>query len=244
MPKIGQIARFTTPVKLPVFSSTNLETNETTPVKNKTLPEILKKLNEERHATRETLLEYVELVLTELDQPVTTYELSVKLSNDLGKKYDPNSVRLLLKDLLLMKKVAYRVESSDERRVRADGKKVRNLVATLWWAPFGEVPARTVCEVVPGVILTDESGKKPGSIVKHKNITKKIFLDRENAEAVASDTPSSLDAGSLSGNTVVSYLVDRLVEERSAGLRQELEDTKAELEALKKIIRSAVVDKL
>lgn len=233
MPKIGQIARFTSPVTTPILSSTNLETNETTPVKKKTLPEILVKLNEERHATKETLLEFIELTLIESEQPLTIIELATKISNDLGRHYDPNTVRLLVKELRDAKKVSARIESTDERRIRANGKKVRNLVATLWWAPAGEVPRRTVTEAVPGVILTDESGRKRGSTGARKNL-KDMFPN-----------PSAAGENPLSApNPIVDYLVEKLVAERTAALQEELNKKNAELEDLKKLIRLAVVDKL
>ena len=225
MAKISQIARFTTPVKL--------ELPENTPVKKRTLPEILVKINEERHATKETLLEYIELVLIESDQPLTVIELAAKVSQDLGKRYDPNTIRLLVKELKEAGKVSFRIESTDERRIRANGKKVRNLVATLWWAPAGEVPQRTVTEAVPGVILTDESGRKQGTPNK---------LLRNTPPRFGEDTPA-LEGSPLS-NPIVDYLVEKLVSERTAQLQEELARTKVELEDLKKLIRSALVDKI
>ena len=225
MAKISQIARFTTPVKL--------ELPKIAPVKKKTLPEILVKLNEERHATKETLLEFIELVLTESNQPLTITELTTKISQDLDKKYDPNSIRLLVKELHEQGKVSCRIESTDERRIRANGKKVRNLVATLWWAPAGEVPQRTVTEAVPGVILTDESGRKQGTPNK---------LLRNTPPRFGEDTPA-LEGSPLS-NPIVDYLVEKLVSERTAQLQEELARTKVELEDLKKLIRSALVDKI
>ena len=223
MAKISQIARFTTPVKL--------ELPKIAPVKKKTLPEILVKLNEERHATKETLLEFIELVLTESNQPLTITELTTKISQDLDKKYDPNSIRLLVKELHEQGKVSCRIESTDERRIRANGKKVRNLVATLWWAPAGEVPQRTVTEAVPGVVLTDESGRKQGT---PNSKLKKIFPK-------AKDAPETIMPAA---NPIVDYLVEKLVRERTVAIQEELAQTKAELEDLKKLIRSALVDKI
>ena len=223
MAKISQIARFTTPVKL--------ELPENAPVKKRTLPEILVKINEERHATKETLLEYIELVLIESDQPLTVIELAAKVSQDLGKRYDPNTIRLLVKELKEAGKVSFRIESVDERRVRANGKKVRNLVATLWWAPAGEVPQRTVTEAVPGVVLTDESGRKQGT---PNSKLKKIFPKTKDAPETTIPV----------ANPVVDYLVEKLVRERTVAIQEELAQTKAELEDLKKLIRSALVDKI
>lgn len=202
-------------------------------MKKKTLPEILVKLNEERHATKETLLEFIELTLTESQQPLTITELATKISQDLEKRYDPNTIRLLVKELHEQGKVSSRIESTDERRIRANGKKVRNLVATLWWAPVGEVPQRTITEAVPGVILTDESGRKQGVSSKKIKTMPSFVSDRETPE-----TPTPLS------NPIVDYLVEKLVEQRTAALKEELAQTKAELEDLKKIIRLAIVDKI
>lgn len=223
MPKISQIARFTTPV--PMFT----QKTEMTPNsdKKKTLPDVLARLNEERHATREVFLELIELALVESEQPLTVVELTAKLSNELNKKFDANVIRLLLKELETAGKVSHRVESNKERTVRAAGKKVRNLNAALWWAPAGEVPERTVTEAVPGIILTDESGRKAGSIFKSKK-----------------HTVVEPEAASPMNNPIVDYLVEKLVEQRTQALQEELTKTKEELEALKSIIRSAVVEKL
>ena len=225
MTQIKNIARFTTPVKLPVFSATQ-NLNESSPVKKKTLPEFLVKLNEERHATKETMLDFIEMTLEESEQPLTVNELTTKISNDLEKAYDPNSIRLFLKELEASRRVSSRVETNKERTVRAGGKKVRNLNASLWWAPAGEVPERTVTEAVPGVILTDESGRKPGG----KN--NKIFTKTPPVETM---TPAI-----TAGNPIIDYVVEKLVAERTAGLQEELAKTKAELDTLKEIIRSAV----
>lgn len=225
MTQIKNIARFTTPVKLPIFSTTQ-DTKENSPVKKKTLPEILVKLNEERHATKETMLDFIELVLTESEQPLTVNELTTKVSADLDRVYDPNPIRLFLKELEAAGRVSSRVETNKERSVRAAGKKVRNLNAALWWAPAGEVPERTVTEAVPGVILTDESGRKPG-----KKISKLL--------KVKSITPVETPAIAVE-NPIIDYVVEKLVAERTAGLQEELARTKAELESIKELIRSAV----
>lgn len=225
MTQIKNIARFTTPVKLPVFSTTQ-DLKENSPVKKKTLPEILVRLNEERHATKETMLDFIELVLSESEQPLTVIELATKISNDLERVYDPNPVRLFLKELQASGRVSCRIETNKERTVRAAGKKVRNLNAMLWWAPAGRVPERTVTEAVPGVVLTDESGRKPG---------------KKNKTLPSADTsPLAAPATITAGNPIIDYVVEKLVAERTAGLQEELARTKAELESIKELIRSAV----
>ena len=45
-------------------------------------------------------------------------------------------------------------------------------------------------------------------------------------------------------NPIVDYLVEKLVRERTVAIQEELAQTKAELEDLKKLIRSALVDKI
>ena len=67
-------------------------------------------------------------------------------------------------------------------------------------------------------------------------------LLRNTPPRFGEDTPA-LEGSPLS-NPIVDYLVEKLVSERTAQLQEELARTKVELEDLKKLIRSALVDKI
>lgn len=209
MPKIQHIARFTAPARFPIQQSTNVDSGKSTPVKRHVLPKRLIELNEQRQATRSTLLDYIVLCLTESEQPLSVIETAELVSRELNKRYDPNTIRLFLQELEADKKVSSRTETSEERSIRASHGKARALHAKLWWAPAGKVPARTVTEAVPGVRLNDTGGRRPG--VKNKVSAEVELVD------VSSQAIDSVD------RPVIDYLVNRLVEERTKELREEVE---------------------
>ena len=223
MPKIKHIARFTTPVDLNIRQQTNEK--ETTPVRTRHLPEKLRKLIEERSAQHRTFVDLIALFLEEADQPMTATEVSKLVELKLNKVVDSNIIRTHLQQLNEQGRVSHRVETTEERKIRADGKKVRALHAQLWWAPAGEVPARTKTEAVPGVVLTDKSGRQTGT--KNKKKVDEVEL---------------VDVSSTSQNPVIDYLVNKLVEERVRGIQEELDTTKEELDRLRKKLKSLVGD--
>jgi len=224
MPKIKNIARFTTPVDLNIRQSTNEK--ETTPIRTpRHLPEKLRRIVDARTEDHKTLLDLVNLYLQEATQPLTAIEVAALIQQKLGRKTDPNIARLYLQQLEKQGRVSHRVETSQERKVRANSQKVRALHAQLWWAPAGEVPERTITEAVPGIILSDKSGRQPGT--KNKNV--------ESIEIVEAPIPTSQ-------NPVIDYLVNKLVEERTRSIQDELAATKEELNHLRKKLKSLVGD--
>lgn len=224
MPKIKHIARFTTPVDVtvtqPILQATN--ERETTPIRRK-LPEKLRSHIEQLQKDHELLLDLVAIILEESEQPLTVIEITRLIEIKLNKTIDSNSVRVYLQKLCDADRVSCRIETSQERSVRAAGSKVRALHATLWWAPAGEVPERTITEAVPGIILSDKSGRQPGS--KNKKSV-------ELVEVVSEEQ--------ISKNPVIDYLIDKIVSERTSSLQEELAATKQELERLQRKIRNLV----
>jgi len=224
MPKIKHIARFTTPVDVtvtqPILQATN--ERETTPIRRK-LPEKLRSHIEQLQKDHELLLDLVALILEESEQPLTVVEITRLIEIKLNKTIDSNSVRVYLQKLGDANRVSCRIETSQERSIRAAGSKVRALHATLWWAPAGEVPERTITEAVPGIILSDKSGRQPGS--KNKKSV-------ELVEVVSEEQ--------ISKNPVIDYLIDKIVSERTSSLQEELAATKSELERLQRKIRNLV----
>ena len=224
MPKIKHIARFTTPVELNIRQSTNEK--ETTPVRSaRHLPERLRKIVDARSEDHTTLVDLIALYLEEATQPLTATEVAVLIEQKLGRKTHVNLARLYLQELEKQGRVSSRGETQKERVIRANGVKVRTLQATLWWAPAGEVPARTITEAVPGIILSDKSGRQPGK--KNKKI--------ESVEIVEVVTPTQQ-------SPVIDYLVNKLVEERTRSIQDELTATKEELDHLRKKLKSLVGD--
>lgn len=229
MPKIKHIARFTTPVELsssqPILQATNEQ--ETTPIR-RSLPEKLRNHIEQVKSDKILLVDLIAIILEESTQPLTTIEITKLIETKLGKTLDVNQVRLYLMELNKQGRVSTRAETQKERTVRANGLKVRALQAMLWWAPAGEVPERTITEAVPGIILTDTSGRKPG--VKNS----------KNRKIVKQEITQSNEE--LSKSPVIDYLIEKLVTERTSSLQEELAATKAELELLQRKIRNLVGD--
>lgn len=223
MPQIRHIARFTRQ-ETPILQSTN-DKKETAPVRTRKLPKKLREIVDQRTEEHKTIIDLVYICLEESTQPLTAIEFAALIEQKLGKKTDPNLARLYLQELEKQGKVSHRAETSQERKVRADGQKVRALHAQLWWAPAGQVPARTITEAVPGIILSDKSGRKFGQ--KNKKI--------ESVEIV-----ESLPA--VSQSPVIDYLVNKLVEERTRSIQDELAATKEELDRLRKKLKSLVGD--
>ena len=211
MPKVKHIARFTTPVKLPTFSQAT-EGKKNMPAHK--LPDRLVELNKQRLENKNILLDLIELALAESDQPLTVNEITEKLSQELKREFDPNSLRLLIKELVTQNRVSTRVETSAERKIRAGGEKVRALHAMLYWAPAGDVPQRTVTEAVSGVKLNDKSGRTPGTKIKKKS----------------EDLPAN--------NEVIDLLIERIVAERTADLARRLEAAEDALARIRQIVKS------
>ena len=229
MPKIKHIARFTTPVELsssqPILQATNEQ--ETTPIR-RSLPEKLRRHIEQAKSDKVLLVDLIAIILEESTQPLTTIEITKLIETKLGKSLDVNQVRLYLLELNKQGRISNRAETQKERVVRANGLKVRALQAILWWAPAGEVPERTITEAVPGIILTDTSGRKPG------------VRNSKNRKIIKQEITQSNEE--LSKSPVIDYLIEKLVTERTSSLQEELAATKAELELLQRKIRNLVGD--
>lgn len=195
----------------------------------KKLPDKLRQIVDRRTEEHNTLVDLIALLLEESTQPLSVVEVASLIEQKLGKATDPNLARIYLQQLEKQGRVSHRVETTKERQIRANNQKVRALHAQLWWAPAGEVPERTVTEAVPGVVLTDTSGRKPGTSNKSKSSKK----DR-SVELV------EIDPATVSTNPVIDYLVNKLVEERTRVIVDELNTTKEELDRLRKKLKSIV----
>jgi hypothetical protein len=111
------------------------------------------------------------------------------------------------------------------------------ILATLYWAPAGPVPTRTVVEVVPGVKLYSETGTPARKVYKYP--TKKAqrqHLDAQLVETQLVDvTPMP-----TSSNQVVDYLIEKMVAERTADIQAQLDAANAKLAKLQELFKSAL----
>jgi hypothetical protein len=138
-------------------------------------------------------------------------------------------VRYALADLLECGKLFERTENTEERTLRADGGKIRNIRAKLY-SVQNPVPPRTVLEAVPGSLLHDSFGV-PWSKKKAKA---KADIILEEVDVV------SFPTASMAGSPVIDMLIEKIVAERTKEIIQELEKAQTELARLKDFLKSAL----
>jgi hypothetical protein len=218
MPQLKHLARFTTPVNL------NTSDNKDTPINTKT------NINTTVNAA-------VYHVLTHATQPMSVIEIAEAASRYSGRPFGEMHIRTQLKDLVEKRLVSGRKETREEHMLRADGERMSTILATLYWAPAGPVPTRTVVEVVPGVKLYSETGTPARKVYKYP--TKKVqrqHLDAQLVETQLVDvTPMP-----TSSNQVVDYLIEKMVAERTADIQAQLDAANAKLAKLQELFKSAL----
>jgi hypothetical protein len=213
MPQLKHLARFTTPV--------NLNDAKDTPITSTVQPTL-------------TFTETVRSILGRQTQPLSVIEITELVSRETKHAYDETYIRLALKELVNSGKASSRKETYEERRVRAEGQEVSALRATLFWSPAGVIPARTVAEAVPGLTLYKPETFTARKIYKYP--TKKV--KREHLEAqLVEVTPVTVAASS---NSVVDYLIEKMVTERTAEIQAKLDAANAKLAKLEELFKSAL----
>jgi hypothetical protein len=217
MPKLQHLARFTTPV--------NLNPNDTkdTPITNQ--------------PTFTTVNTAVYHVLTHSTQPLSVIEIAEAASRYAGRAFGEMHVRTELKVLLEKRLISGRKETREEQLVRADGTRLPNVPATLYWAPAGPVPARTVAEAVPGVKLYSETGTPARKVYKYP--TKKVQRQHLQSQLVETQLVDVTPAPT-SSNQVVDYLIEKMVAERTAEIQAKLDAANAKLAKLEELFKSAL----
>lgn len=222
MPKILEIARFTSPAQLQKQNDTN-DTKET--------PIITK---------QQALNNTIEEALIKSKQPMTVTEVAELISRQLHKAYDEVTIRQSINQLVAQNKVSYRTETRAERAIRAGGKDlaVKSMCAKLYWAPVQEVPARTEMEAVPGFKLYGNETvhyKKYDTKYKTKRHSK-AMEDQVELEDISTPTATP------PSNELIDYLIEKMVAERVAEMNiaavKALEEAQAELRRLKEFIKS------
>ena len=221
MPKIIHVARFTSPAVLNPFTQEAKEEPMTT--------------------TTTTFTELIFNILKESKQPLSNMEITEIVSRIRDKAYDQTQVRLSVKQLIGAGRISARLETSEERALRANGRRPtgheRTRLATLFWAPAGVGPARTVAEAVPGVSLYDTASTPARKIYKYK--TKRHAQAMQDA---IGSIDKALDSQKPAGpsNEVIDYLIEKMVEERTVNLQRQLDEANAKLAKLQEIFKSSM----
>lgn len=217
MPKIQNVARFTTKVKPTDAFFQSLAPREETVMQEPQAP-----------ALTRLALEVLEQMQTQT-QPLSVTEIMDLLTQKLERKFHDSAVRYALTDLVECGKVFERKETTEERTLRANGGKIRNIRAVLY-SVQNPVPRRTEFEAVPGSILNDSFGI-PWS---KKKARAKEDIVLEEVEVV------SIPTGGMTASPVIDMLIEKIVAERTKEMAAELEKVQTELARLKDFLKSAL----
>jgi hypothetical protein len=193
--------------------TTRVVTIDSPTVSRKPNPGFLKHLDE-TSKNHNALCDIVQIAVRQFEQPVSAYEVAVFVNSQLNEKYHPTTIRGILIELAASGKLLSRTETAAERRVRSGGLTPAGPVAALFFRPeTGEVPERTETEIVEGVVLTSVSQR-----VKRE--------DKKQARRKSGKRPGRpAGSGKLTGSvetSTVDYLIEKLLEERTADLELEL----------------------
>ena len=214
MPKIRNMARFTTPV--------NLNSNDTKDMPINTYVSV-------SATARKSVLQ----ALTSSKQPLSIIEIAEAASRLANRPYAEMQVRVEVKALQEQRLVSSRKETREEQEIRADGGRVPNVLASLYWAPAGVVPARTVAEAVSGLKLYSQTGPVARKIYKYPTKTNaRRVHEVELVDVSPVVAPSS--------NSVVDYLIEKMVAERTADIQSQLDAANAKLNKLQELFKSAL----
>ena len=214
MPKLKHMARFTTPV--------NLNSNDTKDMPINTYVSV-------SATARKSVLQ----ALTSSKQPLSIIEIAEAASRLANRPYAEMQVRVEVKALQEQRLVSSRKETREEQEIRADGGRVPNVLASLYWAPAGVVPARTVAEAVSGLKLYSQTGPVARKIYKYPTKTNaRRVHEVELVDVSPVVAPSS--------NSVVDYLIEKMVAERTADIQSQLDAANAKLNKLQELFKSAL----
>jgi hypothetical protein len=217
MPKIQNVARFTTRVNPTDVFFQSLAPKEETVVQEPQAPTLTKFASQ--------MLE----LMQKQTQPLSVTEITEMTAQELDHRYHDSHVRIALTELVEKNKLFTRDETSDERSLRARGEKIRNIRAALY-STQNPVQARTEAEAVPGIFLSDSWGV-PWSKKKAKA---KADIILEEVDVV------SIPTLSMAGSPVIDMLIEKIVAERTKEVSAELEKVRTELARLKEFLKSAL----
>lgn len=200
VPKILQVARFTTPIKIEE-------------AKNITWQDAHVK---QEPVSLSSAQSKIMDALGKFSEPLTTAEIAacMNLKNS-------SNVRPTILELMKLGLVFVREETAEERSARAGGRPVRRGMAAYLHSTSNPVPSRSTAELVPGVTFVDRTGIPWTKTKKEKK-------------------QSSLPTTDASQGQMIDYLVQKLVDERTAEIKKELDATKAELQRLRDFLKSAI----
>ena len=194
-------------------------------------------LNTQRQ--KQTFIQLLNEILIKQTQPLSVLEVAELASREAGRAYDATYIRISLNQLVDDGKVSHRKETSNERTIRENGKPCRGLSASLYWAPAGPVPPRTVAEAVPGMTLRGDTGRVYRKVYKYSQGYKKKAEEHLHQE-LAEFSSVVTDLNTANANPVIDYLIEKMVQDRTLELQAKLDASEAELARLRNFLKSAI----
>jgi len=180
--------------------------------------------------THVALRDIIEHAVLSFDQPLSVAEVTAYVNEQLGEMYDKATIRISLKELVSSGRLIGRVETQEERTLRAGGKPSTSRPATLYFdGQADEVPARTVLEAVPGVTLQGPGRRGSGRPLRKPTVrqarSKVAGKPGRVTKTEARETvePTGADMGAI------EFLIEKLVAARTEELQAELSEARARL---------------
>lgn len=235
MTKIRDMAKISplkTPIKkvTPMLNAKTLSSLSKRPRGNPNNPGF-KQWLADRHNQQVSFQEILEMAIYDFEQPITIPELAHYIKKELGTDYPLHRFRYSLDQLTAAGKILTRIESSDERALRADGAATGSKHASYFYrGDKVEMPKRTVAHIVEGFKLYDLR-QNPG--MKPKGKASVTELHPQPTDADIQRHPAATKAQS---NEALDFLIEKLVAERTKDLQAQLDAANAKLAQFKKLL--------
>jgi hypothetical protein len=185
----------------------------------KTIPVQLEPFIEARRARGKTTRDIVRFIVDATDVPLTALEVT-NLAAQLNERvYDYNYITKILRELMADGLAISRIETNQERNIRANGRLVKGHNAALFIGTSTgrvAVPTRTVGIAVPGVALGQRSD---GIAYRYTHKTKAGKKTRASTRVLVSGLPSKPKA--MTGD--VAELLEQLIATRTEKLQSKLD---------------------
>ena len=184
--------------------------------KTNKLPAHLAGYHEMRIERAKMVSELIYDLLKESTQPLTALEVRKMVQQYTGHLYDTSYIRNILNAHIESGRVSTRMETEAERFMRAGNRSPRGIAGRYFWAPAGEVPARTEMMVVDGLILDSDntyssSKRRPKKRAKTSGPARKITVQTDS----------------------ISELIDVIVAERMKPMQARIDELEKVLTGIK-----------
>jgi hypothetical protein len=168
--------------------------------------------------------EEIQNILKKQSQPLTIVEIMTLVAQQTGRKVDKMTMHAHVKELVKEGNLISRVETPQERTLRANNRVTSGPLATLYITPRNwskTVPARTVAEAIPGVVLASVDDRRYRKSKAKKRGRPAGSKNKIKPEARGTD---------------LNDIIAKLVQAHQSSVSQELEETREKLELTRKTL--------